>query len=69
MIGPRKPAVSSRKDEKTESLIHIWRSASFTPLTNFAYQLDCVAQIQRSCAGYADYVKLWRETLKIDPAT
>jgi hypothetical protein len=43
--------------------------ASFTPLANFAYQLDCVASVQRSCAGREDYRKLWRETLNVDPET
>jgi hypothetical protein len=41
--------------------------ASFTPIANFAYQLDCVSNVQHGCAGRADYIKLWRETLKIDP--
>jgi hypothetical protein len=40
--------------------------ASFTPVANFAYQLDCVSNVQQSCAGRADYIKLWREALKID---
>jgi hypothetical protein len=43
--------------------------ARYTPVANFAYQLDCVAGLLFSCAGRGDYEKLWRETFNIDPAT
>ncbi len=42
--------------------------ARYTPIANFAYQLDCVAGLLHSCAGRGDYEKLWRETFNIDPA-
>lgn len=40
--------------------------ASFTPLANFAYQLDCVAGVARFCAGAADYRALWKQSFGID---
>jgi hypothetical protein len=43
--------------------------ASFTPIANFAYQLDCVTGLLFSCAGRGDYEKLWREAFKVDPST
>ncbi len=43
--------------------------ATFSPLANFAYQLDCVAGVSRSCAGADDYRLLWKQTFGIDPAT
>lgn len=43
-------------------------TARYTPIANFAYQLDCVANVLPSCAGRNDYAKLWRETFAIDPA-
>jgi hypothetical protein len=42
--------------------------ARYTPVANFAYQLDCVSKLLYSCAGRGDYEKLWRETFNIDPA-
>jgi hypothetical protein len=43
--------------------------ATFSPLANFAYQLDCVAGVSRSCAGADDYRLLWKQTFGIDAAT
>lgn len=43
--------------------------ATFSPLANFAYQLDCVAGVSRSCAGADDYRLLWKQAFGIDTAT
>lgn len=43
--------------------------ASFTPLANFAYQLDCVAGVARFCAGAEDYRVLWKKELGVDTST
>ena len=42
--------------------------AEFSPLANFAYQLDCVsgARSQHRCAGADDFRALWRRDLGID---
>jgi hypothetical protein len=42
--------------------------ARYTPVANFAYQLDCIAQLLQSCAGRNDYSALWRNTFGIDPS-
>lgn len=43
--------------------------ATFTPLANFAYQLDCVAGAARFCAGAEDYRLLWKQEFGIDTTT
>jgi hypothetical protein len=43
--------------------------ARYTPVANFAYQLDCIAQLLHSCAGRNDYTALWRDTFGVDPST
>ena len=45
--------------------------AEFSPLANFAYQLDCVsgARSQRSCAGADDFRALWKRDFGIDAQT
>ena len=40
--------------------------ATFTPLANFAYQLDCVAGVARFCAGAEDFRALWKHEFGID---
>lgn len=40
--------------------------ASFTPLANFAYQLDCVAGVARFCAGAEDFRALWKKEFAVD---
>lgn len=42
--------------------------ARYTPVANFAYQLDCIAQLLHSCAGRNDYTVLWRDTFGVDPS-
>jgi hypothetical protein len=44
--------------------------AEFSPLANFAYQLDCVSGAirQRQCAGADDYRALWTRDFGIDPS-
>ena len=45
--------------------------AEFSPLANFAYQLDCVSGTirQRGCAGADDFRALWKHDFGIDTAT
>ena len=45
--------------------------AEFSPLANFAYQLDCVSGVrsQGQCAGADDFRTLWKRELGIDTAT
>ncbi len=43
--------------------------AHFSPLANFAYQLDCVSGAARSCAGRDDYKALWKRELAVDTNT
>ncbi len=40
--------------------------ATFTPLANFAYQLDCVAGVARFCAGAEDFRALWKKEFGVD---
>ena len=44
--------------------------AEFSPLANFAYQLDCVsgARSQNRCAGANDFRALWKREFSIDTA-
>lgn len=43
--------------------------ATFTPLANFAYQLDCVSGVARFCAGADDYRALWKQEFGIDTSS
>ncbi len=43
--------------------------ATFTPLANFAYQLDCVSGVARFCAGADDYRRLWKQEFGVDTST
>ncbi len=45
--------------------------AEFSPLANFAYQLDCVSGVrsQSQCAGADDFRALWKREFGIDTAT
>ena len=42
-------------------------ASSFTPVANFAYQLECVSGLMPQCAGREDYLGLWRSSFGIDP--
>jgi hypothetical protein len=43
--------------------------ASFSAVANFAYQLDCVSGVARTCAGADDYRELWKTELGVDSET
>ena len=42
---------------------------TFTPLANFAYQLDCVAGVARFCAGAEDFRALWKQEFGVDTSS
>lgn len=64
-IASRKgPSVSESANGDTAPL-----TARYTPIANFAYQLDCVSGVLGHCVGRNDYTKLWLDSLGIDASS